>query len=891
MTTPILKTKLYIPQPRRSLVARPRLVERLDEGTTQGRRLTLVSAPAGAGKTTLLSEWIARTQVRTAWLSLDPEDDDAVRFWTYVIAALRNAHSGSRPPDGNALGQASLQALGSPQLPPARFLLSPLINELAALAQTLLLVLDDYHVISSRSIHDGISFLLDHQPERLHLVIATRADPPLPIARLRASGLLTEMRGVDLRFSSDETGTLLNDVMSLNLPPDDVKALESRTEGWVAGLHLAALSIGKHANPRQFIANFTGSQQFVLEYLVEEVLSHQSEQTRRFLLQTSILDRLCPSLCDAVAEADGGEALLEQLRRDNLFVVPLGDQRVWYRYHRLFADLLTAQLRKTLSKQRILELNNRASEWHEDNGSIDEAVKYALRAQDYQRVARLAEEAAKASMLDSRMTTLVHWADALPEEVLQTRPRLRLYQAWALFLNGQIELSSQMLQDARRALADPSGLPEATEAREELTNLLDTMELISSGMFHCIDGELERATLDLGKGKERALAAGHVFLATLATEGLALAQYHQGRLRQSAKTCREVIRLADRHAGAGPAQAPLAASGYIELSGAHLEWNQLDSAADCIEKALELCHRMGSTQTLVEAYTAQSRYRQALGDIDGALEAIQQARDVGQAQSPYTLANFRVYAQQARLDLVMGRAADAARWAQQLGTAFTRVTMGRSLPLSMRDTVSTILARSHLAENRPKDALAILDPVGAAAEAGGRYRRVAEVCLLKALALHAEGKFAAALKELQYSLTLAEPEGYVRTYLDEGTAAARLLTAFCQDPSFASSLRRYARTLLEAFEADKARREHPEKRVAAETRSQPSIAEPLTKRELEVLQLIAQGCSNQEIADTLVLALNTVKRHTSNIYGKLGVSSRTQAVARARDLGLLPLAS
>lgn len=883
VTMPLLVTKLYIPPPRTDLVLRPRLIQRLDEGLALGRQLTLVSAPAGFGKTTLVSEWFADLRLdphrerpvenRTAWLSLDQEDNEPARFWTYLVAALQTVD--------DTLGESVLQMLRAPQVLPAQFVLTDLLNDIVTLPYRIILVLDDFHLVSGEAIMEGLAFLLEHQPEQLHLVLATRADPPLPIVRLRARGRLTEVRVDDLAFTVDEAIIFLNERMSLDLSLEEVKALESRTEGWVVGLQLAALSLQSRVDPGGFITAFTGSHHFILEYLTEEVLDRQSESVQHFLLKTSILDRLCGSLCDAVTGKSRGGTTLSHLQRKNLFVVPLDDEHHWYRYHHLFSDLSLARLKQEASPEQIAELYSRAGAWHEEKGMTDEAIKYALKAQDFERVAHLAEQAAQTSALDSRLTTLLHWLKMLPEEVLRAHPRLQIYWAWALYMNGHLTSAQKMLQDSKEALEDLAPSPENDTLRKEMTTLLTIIDLIAQGLMCSVNNQLEEAVQACKKAKTMALEAGYVFLAAQATEGLALARYHQGRLRASAETCQQVIALAEQSSGARwpGAQAPLAASGYVELSGVYTEWNDLDTAADLLDKAFVLCRQVGVTQTLSEAYVAQSRLKQALGDIDGAVDALREAERVNRLEGSYSLGNFRLATQQARLNLQAKRPEGVIRWVQQLEVAFAPGETEMPLPMSMCKIVQTMLARAYLAQGEAKKTLAVLEPLLPPAEAAGAFLRVAEICLLKALALQILGDAPAALASLERALALAEPEGRMRLFLDEGPLVARLLYQTVERGIMPT----YAGKLLAAF---------PEAGAAlTPTGISPlpsPIVEPLTERERQILQLIAEGMTNKEIAQKLVISVGTVKVHNHNIYGKLGVSGRTQAVAKGRELGLWP---
>jgi LuxR family maltose regulon positive regulatory protein len=690
---------------------------------------------------------------------------------------------------------------------------------------------------------------------------------------------LSEVRVDDLAFTVDEAAIFLNERMGLGLSLEEVKVLESRIEGWAVGLQLAAMSMEDRADRRGFITAFAGSHHFILEYLTEEVLYRQPEPVQSFLLQTSILDRLCGPLCDAVTGRSSSGTTLSQLLRKNLFVVPLDDEHHWYRYHHLFSDLLYKRLEQEASTEQIRELYGRASAWHEQSGMVDEAVKYALKAQDLERVACLAEQAAQASLLDSRLTTLLYWLEMLPEEVLRAHPRLQIYRAWALYMNGHLARAQKMLQRSQEAL---EGLPPSSEndaLREELTTLLTIIGLVAQGFMFGVNNQLEEAVQTCKKARAMALDAGYVFLAAQATEGLALARYHQGQLRASAECCRRVIALSEQSSGSAwpAAQAPLAASGYVELAGIHMEWNDLDTAAELLDKALVLCHQVGVTQTLSEAYVAQSRLKQALGDIAGAEEALCEADRVSRIEGTYSLANFRLATQQARLNLLAKRPDEVICWVWQLETVFAPGEAGMPLPASSREIIQTMLARAYLVQGEAEKALAVLEPLLPPAETAGGLLRVVEVCLLKALAWQALGDASAALVSLERALTLAQPEGYVRLFLDEGPPLARLLYQAAEQ----GILPAYAGRLLTAF---------PEAGAASTpgrlSTSTSPIVEPLTKRERQILQLIAEGLTNKEIARKLVISVGTVKVHAHNIYGKLQVKSRTEAVARAREFGL-----
>jgi LuxR family maltose regulon positive regulatory protein len=862
MSTPVLKTKLYLPPLRGELVSRSGLVEKLDEGLRLGHRITLLSASAGCGKTTLLAQWAAGREEPVAWLSLDEDDNNGARFWTHVVAALQSA----RP----EIGQSSLPLLHPMQMPPTRMLLTPLINDLMEVEQRVILVLDDYHLITEESIHEQIGFLLDHLPEQLHLVIASRADPPLGLGRLRGGGELTELRAGDLRFTLEEAAKLLNDVFHLDLAPGDVAALARRTEGWAAGLVLAALSIKGREDRHALVEAFSGSQRYILEYLIEEVLSQQSESIQSFLIRTSILDRLCGDLCEAVTGHPDGADRLALLERRNLFLIPLDDERHWYRYHQLFRDLLRKRLGQAAADEQISDLHRRASQWLEQTGLVNEAVKHAREAGDLDRVADIAEEAAGTGRLDARLTTLLRWVDGLPDTVLRGHPRLQAYRAWALLMNGHLGPAQRALDDCRESLDNlPPGVG-SEELRSELSRLLDTMDMTARAFFAAFDNQLDGA-MDLATwARDMALGDGHLLLAVEATEALALAQYHRGRLQDSAASCREVIDLAK--------QTPLAAAGHVELAGVHLERYELDDAARLLARAMELSLRMGATQTLNEAHTALSRLKQARGDRDAAWDALREAAEVMPAQGPYAMAGFRWAAQQARLQLDAGEPAMALQWAERTQAAFASAGDGGSgehirLPAAFVHTLETTRARALLALGKPHAALEALESMLPLYDAAGAYVHVVEICALTALARDALGEREAALASLERALSLSAPEGAVRVFATEGAPMARLL----RQVKSRSTEPEHVERILAVLEPPSAGPPVAE-----------SLVEQLTPREFEVLCLIGRGYSNQQIADELVIALNTVKRHCSSIYGKMAVRSRTHAVARARELGLLP---
>ena len=802
MPTPILATKLYVPPPRPKAVLRPRLVERLNEGLHG--KLALISAPAGFGKTTLVSEWLADCGRPVAWLSLDDGDNDPARFLTYLIAALQTIAA--------SIGAGALAALQSPQPPSSDALLTTLLNDIAAVPDPFILVLDDYHALDSKPVDQAIAFLVEHQPPQMHLVIATREDPPLPLARLRARGQLTELRAADLRFTSAEAAGFLNQAMGLNLRDADIAALEARTEGWIAGLQLAALSMQGRSDTAGFIQAFTGSHRFVLDYLVEEVLRQQPDNVQMFLLRTSILDRLCGPLCDAVTAQDGGKVMLETLERGNLFVVPLDDQRQWYRYHHLFADVLQAHLLEAQPEQ-VSSLHRRASAWYEQNSLPAEAIRHALAAGDFERAAGLVELAWSAMDVSYQSATWLAWVKALPDVVIGARPVLSVGYAWALLDTGELEASEVRLQDAERRLDSPAdemvvvdteqfrSLPASIATARayrslalgdvpatvryaqqalELTPDDDQVRRIQAtsllGLAQYTSGDLEAA--------ERALADFHTDLRTAGdrktligiTFLLADIRVALGRLHDAQSIYQQTLRLAT---GQGEPLPLGTADLYRGLSELYVEQGDLETAAHHLLTGRKLGEHTGLTDWPHRLCVSQARLQEARGDLDGALALLDEAQRVA-IRGP--LPDVRpVVALKVRVWLKQGRLAEALGWAREQGLApgddlryireFEHITLARVLIAAGKSdgqagadvTVSV------------DEATLLLGRLLQAAEDGERMGSAIEILLLQALAWQAHGNIPHALAALERSLALAEPQGYVRSFVDEGEAMAHLL--------------------------------------------------------------------------------------------------------------------
>ena len=958
MTMPVLATKLHIPQTRTdpstglrtSLVPRPRLTARLDEGLRLGRRLTFISAPPGYGKTTLIAEWgmgIAESfrnskspiQNRMAWLSLDQADNDPVRFLTYLISALQTVEADIGT---HALGMLQAPGFGWASTPPQmESVLTGLINEMAAMPGQFILVLDDYHVIEASPIHAAVSFLLKHLPPQVHLVIATRSDPPLPIARLRGRGQLTELRYDDLRFTPDEAAAFLSQAMGLSLSTEDVTALQMRTEGWITGLQLAALAMRSHGSPRprgsprsagppqslglpqgtlskqgqpddaSFIRAFTGSDRYILEYLVEEVLECQPESIQAFLLQTAILDRLTGPLCDAVrfgesnspnrpegaavTKQEGGQSILEALERANLFIVPLDNERRWYRTHRLFADLLRSRLYQA-HPDRVPVLHLRASRWYEQQGMQSEAVSHALASGDFERAADLIARSGWATLDRGEMISLLNWLDALPDDVVRSRPHLGILRAWALALTGQLDdiessLSEVDIQQVPGEVAavrayvasHRDDIPRAIELCHQALERLAADNGFLRGLVAVI-----RGTAPLTSGHplmaSRALAEafrlnrrdGQTHLTLIATTMLGEAQEMQGLLHQAVQTYREALQLASKQ-GSGP--APFAGMAYVAMAGPLYEWNDLDGAMRNAAKGVELSETGGSVDTIEDGYINLAQIYQAQSDVDKAFEMIREAEQLARR---YNHGHWMAVAAEIRTRLWVGQGnkTAASRLAHDLspglhpgsnqGHDYTREFEHIALA---RVLIAQASSRGSIQGSETDKALRILTPLLEVAETAGRMGSVIKILALQALVYQAQRDDDKALSALERALSLAEPEGYVRTFVDEGKPMLSLLRRALSRGTAPG----YVSRLLVAF---------GENIEPASTTAQP-LVEPLSKRELEVLRLVAAGLSNREIGDELVVAVSTVKSHINHIHGKLGVRSRTQALARANELNLL----
>jgi LuxR family maltose regulon positive regulatory protein len=898
--SPILATKIFVPPPRAQLVHRLRLFDRID--ASLARRLTLVSATAGSGKTTLVSEWAATSDRPIAWLSLDEEDSDPRRFLVYLVSALQTVEP--------SLGESILSRLQSPEPPPADLVLADLVNDIAQVQRAFTLVLDDYHLIDSRAVDAAVTFLLDHLPPQMHLVVAAREDPQLPLARYRSRGQLAELREADLRFTLAEAAEYLHQVMGLQLSEQDVAALEARTEGWIVGLQLAALSMQGLQDTAAFIQSFTGTHRFVLDYLLEEVLHRQTEPIQRFLLDTSILERLCGPLCDAVLgdTAPSGQDTLEYLERVNLFVVPLDHERRWYRYHHLFAGLLQDRIARA-QPARVALLHQRASDWFARNDFPTEAVRHALAIEDRSRAADLIERFASEWPMRAGVATTLGWLESFPAQMRLDRPELGLTYAWTLFMDGQLDRAEQFLGELMPLVrSEPHHLGEVFAIRvmiaayrhdmptvialaDDALSLIPTEAvsprsriLLSLGVAHSdIGGDLGaakrafREAYDAGMAASPPSSVGGAPLPLTALAYLADIEWLQGNLGAASRLHDRAGELAVRWDG----QSSIALN-IVHLGRAYLlyEWDDLEGAALALRESIRVGEAWNNATTLVSSLGLSATVAQALGQIDGARAAIQRAERLAREASPSSLIETSLAVHQLALCHAAKDWQVLERW-QDHYDADSGTSPGR-----MRGALAIALAQAWLARYRDRPAASsirrarsLLEPALAMSEADGLRLEATRLRILESLVLHEQGEADAALVSLRRALDLAAPEGYLRSFVDLGEAMEAFLRRALEGQTLPESSVGYVRRLLSRF------------RPAPPVKPSPPRAElpiePLTQREMDVLQLIAEGLSNQQIADRLFLALSTVKGHARILFDKLEVERRTEAVARARELGLL----
>ena len=913
----LIRTKLRLPFTRSELVLRPRLQEQIMQGLYGP--LTLITAPAGFGKTTLVAACVSGCGKPVAWLSVDKDDNQTGRFLSYLIAALQEIDP--------TIGSKAVQLLATSQQAPSETILTSLINDLDIAHKEIILVLDDYQFISNQAVHEDITFLLEHCPNTLHLVIATRSDPPLPLTRMRARGQTVELRAADLRFTEPETAQFLNDVMGLHLDARSVAALTERTEGWITGLQMAALSMRDRKDVLGFIEGFSGTNRYILDYLLEEVLASQPPEIQRFLLYTSILERLSAPLCEAILQVENVEGwiidkpttsfqpqnllncqpVLEYLERANLFLVPLDDERNWYRYHHLFADLLQTQLKKTFGNQVVTQLHLRASEWYEQNGLTLDAIHHASLTSDFERMERLIEQNYIKMMNQGEMSWVRFWVGKLSKEMVIRRPWLCLYEAGSRSWFGQLEEANFFLNEAEKRINADSSAPDTQSklgyhayvksrvtamqgdtrraielcltARENIpgSNLgLGIDFSITLGYEYFLYGDFVNASKILNEMIRSGYTAGAINNPVAGYALLARMQVYQGQLHEAYDLLQKATQLIHEAGG-----QYLGVTGLVEAGIAALlcEWNDLGTAGVRLKRSLELLPMWDKADDFCLAYTTLSRILLAQGDRAEAVSMLEKAAQLTRTCGIFSEARNEVEATQVKLWLLQGDWLAVERWETTLEKRF-----GSDDPFRYEDELTHIMqARVFIAQNKQDKAIRLLGRLEESARSEGRKGRLIEIMILKALAMQEVGEPAQALDILAKSLALAEPEGYMRIFLDEGQPLQMLLAQWLAHAS-ASSLGDYAIHLLAQFDAQ------PHGIAAVQEKASPTgdLVEPLSQRELEVLHLLALGRTNQEIARQLIVSPGTVKAHTASIYRKLDVANRTEAVAHARQLDILP---
>ena len=907
----LLRTKLFIPKSHPEIIERPDLTARLDEGLQC--KLILISAPAGFGKTTLLSSWLENIALQPAWLSLDQRDNDPARFWAYLIVALQSIQ-----PD---LGHDTLALLQAPQPPPIENIITELINEISKISEDFLLVLDDVHSIQQESIFSGLEFLIDHMSPQMHLVLSSRKDPQLPLALLRVRRELIELRAEDLRFTPEEAAAFLNQVMGLDLSSDDLASLEKLTEGWIAGLQLAALSMQSVEDIPAFVRSFSGEHRYVFDYLAHEVLNHLDNAQRSFLTQTSILDRMSAAVCDTITGREDSQRVLQELEQANLFLVPLDHQRHWFRYHHLFRDFLKARLEQEQGQEQIHRLHQRASRWFEAQGFQFEAVEHALHAQDFDLATRLIDRVALQAFRHSELITLLAWLKDLPASYFKQHARLNMVAAWANLATGHSEVVEGYLQNVESLISTQAdGSEQSLALPAEVRGILGEISCIRSslafnrfdlkkvrllasqameyldgqsegGLFNNRDDLLSVVFFNSGLAYEFSgavlqasdafretirLSDENIHLLPMATSHLAQLQVIRGQLRQAEQTYRQALRKSEELGRV----SPLAGMAHTGLGSLLVEWNQLESASELLERGVELGRRWSQWEILTTGYFALVRIKMAQGQVESAFELLQRLEDMA-VKLELPMAEGPVKAVRAFWQARRGDLEPARDWAQACGIA------AQSKIPYLQEADALILARVWIALQKNEEAMALIDRLLESTQAGERWGRVAELRLYQALGWQALQDEDAALGALQSAFQLAEPEGYIRLFLDEGQPMRTLLDQAARHAIAPG----YVSRLLESF-AQNGTSVQPVKAPAREStfdsaRQAAYSQDPLSDRELEVLRLVARGMTNQEIADELVISLNTVKSHVKNIYARLQVRNRAEAISVAKEINIL----
>jgi LuxR family maltose regulon positive regulatory protein len=877
-----LKTKLYVPQSRGRLVDRPRLTARLQEGLA--RKLTLISAPPGFGKSSVLLAWRATPagqQFPLAWLSLDEADNDPARFWVYVIAALMQLQPG--------VGQEAQELLQSARSVPIAAVLQLLINDLAEIAADFALVLDDYHLIEAAPIHEGIAFLLEHMPPQMHLVLTTRADPPLPLSRLRARDALVEIRVKDLRFTAEEAIQFLREVQGLELAEAEIAALTARTEGWVTGLQLAALSLRATEDVSGFVAALAGQHRYIVDYLMEEVLLRQPEPVQRFLLNTAVLPRLSGPLCDAVTGQPGSQAILERLEQANLFTVALDPERRWFRYHQLMSAVLRGRLQQS-QPEALAAICERASAWFEAEGMREEAIRMALEGRQFERAADLLVMAADDLWRRGESETIRSYMKGLPGALVRQRADLALIRTRLDLVVGDWKAIEEALTDAEAALQGaPSGelaayrsvlarvqndLPTAVAQAEAALALLPDhpvswgpVAAMSLAMAQILAGGFAAASESLVRLERLAQAVGDAYYASLAVYIQGELAETQGHLQYAYETFQRAERISRTRSGLMPSAGPP----RIGMGRVLLEWNRLAEAEAHIDEGLRIGRATSHLDTLFRGFIAKVELRIAQGDLAGADALLLEMDESIPAAKPPQV-DLLVGVARAQIYLAQGRLEAVATWGRQCEA------VAGSVPVAF-DAVALTLADLAVKAGRPEQAIAHLAPILARAERLSLVGVQVRGNILLALAHQALGESAQAQAAIRRAVSLGRPEGYIQSFRGGGAPLAFLLA------QVRPTAPEYVDRLLAVFGGTAAT-------AGGGTVTRPAavaqpLIEPLSERELELLGLLAEGLANHEIAERLFIAPGTVKRHVHNILGKLDASDRVEAVAKARALGLL----
>lgn len=932
MNPDLLATKLHPPSAHPKRFQRPQLMERLNEGLAAGRQMTLISAPAGFGKTTCASEWVNHLDLPVAWLSLDSSDDDPGRFFPYFVAALQRVDQD--------LGGDIECVLRSGELPPGEAMITALINDILHVDQKFLLVLDDFQVIQNSEILKALDLLVANQPEQLHLVLITREDPVLPLARLRANNQLTELRASDLRFNSGEVDHFLNEIMGLSLSDADIHTLENRTEGWAVGLQLAAIALKSpaaaqpetaaqsptrgRADPSHFINGLKGSHRYILSYLTEEVLSRQPEEIQAFLLQTSILDQLSGELCDAVTGRTDSSVLLERLLNANLFLIPLDDDQHWYRYHHLFADLLRNQQAR-IQKEQVIQLHQHASLWYEQAGMAAEAIEHALAASDYRHAVQLLELHASRMVNQGYVKTVEEWMKAIPPEWRSQSLRANLAFAWMHLLRGsysRIDPYMNQVEATLTAAVENASLPE-----EEIAALRGEWYALKSSLLHVQGkeaesrelaiqalhsalpedfnvrglayfrlgssyreaGEYGRSVEAFQKAIQNSRAAGNMVSEMLAVAQLALMAIQNGQLHFAAEVCSQAIDYMERESSMTP---PIAGAVYGALGLVYYEWNLIEKARDHLLRGVQLSGLGGHNAGVIYNKVSLARVYLAGGDLEAAARTTQEAVDLLQFGAP-TWIRPEVASQRVRIELARGNPFTAETALKEYGISVQDHPLPQRIAYPFESLYLALLrlvlygaqearrAQEKLKSENLQQGIELADSLIAAARKNQHMGTVLQALLLRALMNSAQGNTAAIPDDLQRALELAEPQGYIRTFIDEGPQMAVLLKLSLERASRPA----YVKKLLSVYSPPELA---PTPLQKSETHVKPeALREPISDRELEVLRLMAEGLKYEEIAEKLVISLNTVRFHVKGIYSKLHADNRTKAIETARRLELL----